>query len=301
MTELKDYQFEILPDAEASNGFVFGIGAAVSLNDGGFDPGEKDALVQDSQNTRRGVRGFGRDVSGAATWAWESHTDQDSPETAVDVLEDMSAAWSPYSAEDPDWITAVRYRLAGRTRRVFGRPRRYAAPPTNLILSGYVPVTHDFACIDSFTYDDIESAATIPYSSAVEGGGFSFPTTFPVVTQVSEGSGEQQISVGGNARAYPIIRLNGPWTNPEIRTGAWTLKWKGTIPPSGWLEIDARPWRLTVLDQDGASQVGGLARTTWLEDIWFAPKSSPHLTLGGSAPAGNAQAEVRWRNTWTSI
>lgn len=301
MTELKDYQFEILPGPNAQNGFVFGIGADVSLNDGGFDPGEAETLAQDAQNTRRGVVGFGRDKVGAKTWVWESHTDMSSVEEAVDVLDDFSAAWQPYEAEQPGWVTAVRYRLAGRVRRVYGRPRRYAAPPTNLIMSGFVPVTHDFQCVDSYTYDDLESSAEIPYSSSAEGGGFSFPAVFPVVTQPSEGNGAQQVTVGGNARAYPIIRFNGPWTNPSIDSGDWILKWKGTVPASGWVEIDTRPWKLTVLNQDGASVVGGLDRKTWLEDVWFAPKSSPMLVLGGNASSGAATATVRWRNTWTSI
>lgn len=301
MTVLKDYQFEILPGPDATDGFVFGIGAAVSLNDGGFDPGELETITQDSQNTRRGVNAFGRDVPGAKTWVWESHTDQDDAESAVAVLEDMSAAWQPYEAEQPGWVTAVRYRLAGRDRRVFGRPRRYAAPPTNLILNGMVPVTHDFTCVDSRTYDDIESSAEIPYSSGATGGGFSFATSFPLGIEASEGVGAQQIAVGGNARTFPVIRFNGPWVNPSIDTGQWRLSWKGTVPASGWVEIDCRPWKLTVLNQSGASVVGGLTRTTWLEDCWFAPKSRPTLMLGGTSSAGSATASVRWRNAWTSI
>ena len=130
MTVLNDYQFEILPSEDASNGFVFGIGADVSLDDGGFDPGENEWLSQDGQNTRRGVKAFGRDVIGAKTWAWESHTDMEDVQGALDILDDFSAAWEPYEVEIPGWTTAVRYTLAGRTRRVYGRPRRYAAPPT---------------------------------------------------------------------------------------------------------------------------------------------------------------------------
>lgn len=301
MTVLADHQFEILPSVDAADGFVFGIGAAVSLNEDGFDPGEADWLTQDSKNTRRGVTGFGRDVVGAKTWLWESHTDQADEAAAVAVLEDFSAAWQPDAAREPGWVTAVRYSLAGRTRRVYGRPRRFAAPPTNLILSGFVPVTHDFQCVDSYTYDDVESSAVIPYASAVTGGGFSFVTSFPIVTQPSDGNGGGQLSVGGNARAYPIIRFHGPWTNPVLKTANWTLAWKGAIPASGWIEIDCRPWGLTVLDQDGASVVGGLDRKVWLEDCWFAPKSQPTITLSGSAPGGSASATIRWRNTWTSI
>lgn len=300
MTELNEMQFEILPDADAADGFVFGIGAEVSVGGEGFDPGETETLAQDSQNTRRGVRAFGRDVLGAATWVWESHTDMEDVEGAVDVLERFSAAWRPDGMEIPGWNTALRYRLAGRTRRVYGRPRRYAAPPTNLILNGFVPVTHDFACVDSFTYDDLESSAEIPYSSGAAGGGFSFPLTFPIDTQVSVGSGGAQLAVGGNAKAYPIVRFNGPWTDPVFETDDWTLRWEGFIPASGWVEIDTRPWSLTVLNQDGASVAGGLRRT-WLEDCWFAAGSKPFINLGGTASTGQATATVRWRNAWTSL
>lgn len=300
MTALTEHQFEILPTPDATDGHVFGIGAAISTEQ--FDPGESEWLTQDQQNTRRGVTGFGRDVRGAKTWVWESHTDQEDVESAVAVLEDFAAAWSPeLLVRQPGAVTAIRYRLAGRDRRVYGRPRRFAAPPSNLILNGYVPVTHDFSLVDSFTYDDVESSAVIPYTSSAEGGGFAFPLTFPVETLTSEGSGETQISVGGRARAYPIIRFNGPWTNPVMRTDEWTLRWKGSIPASGWVEIDTRPWALTVLDQDGASVAGGLDRTVWLEDCWFAPGSRPFITLGGNASTGSASATVRWRNAWTSI
>lgn len=308
MTLLNDHQFEILADPDAADGFVFGIGAEVSLNEDGFDPGETDWLTQDAQNTRRGNSAQGRDVRVAKTWIWESHVNRTEVEEAVDTLERFADAWSPEEVmETPHAFTAVRYKLAGRTRRIFGRPRRFAAPPTNLILNGYVDVTHDFSLVDSFTYDDEESMAVMPYSSTVEGGGFTFPATFPIETTPSSGFGGGQLMVSGTARAYPIIRFNGPWLNPEIITDDWTLTWKGEIGPTGWVEIDTRPWVLTVLNQDGASVVGGpgasmgLSRRTWLEDCWFAPGSSPQITFGGSSSSGSATAVIRWRNTWKSI
>lgn len=302
MTTLKDHQFEILPTPDAHDGFVWGIGAEVSLDENGFDPGEAEWLTQDGQNTRRGVVGFGRDVRGAKTWTWDSHTDQDDVESAVDVLDRFSAAWSPESlARTPGALTAIRYRLAGRDRRVFGRPRRYAAPPSNLILTGFVPVTHDFQCVDSYTYDDVESQATILYASSSDGGGFVLPSPMPLATAPSEGNGAGQVSVGGTARAYPVIRFNGPWTNPVLKTDDWEVRWNGEIGPTGWIEIDTRPWALTVKDQTGASAVKGLGRRTWLEDMWFAPQSQPQIVLDGIAASGGASAWIRWRNTWTSI
>lgn len=300
MTTLKDHQFEILPTEDAANGFAFGIGADVSVNT--FDPGEATWVTQDQQNTRRGVTGFGRDVQGAKTWLWESHTDQDDVESAVNVLDDFSAAWAPeLLAREPGAQTAIRYRLAGRYRRVYGRPRRFAAPPTNLILNGMVDVSHDFSLVDAYTYDDAESQALIPYSSGASGGGIVLPAPLPASSMPSVGTGAAAITVGGRARAYPIIRFNGAWTDPVILTSDWTLRWEGTVPNGGWVEIDCRPWALTVLNQSGASKVDGLDRKTWLEDIWFAPQSQPQISLGGIATSGSASALVRWRNTWTSI
>lgn len=302
MTVLTEHQFEILPSADAVDGFVWGIGASVSLNEDGFDPGDSEWLTQDGQNTRRGVVGFGRDVLGAKTWTWDSHTDQEDVGTAVDILDRFSAAWAPEAlARTPGALTAIRYRLAGRDRRVFGRPRRYAAPPTNRILGGYVPVTHDFQCVDSFTYDDVASSAEILYASAAGGGGFVLPAPMPLVTMPSDGNGSGALTVGGAARAYPVIRFNGPWTNPVMTTDQWTLRWTGEILPGGWVEIDTRPWALTVLDQSGGSAIAGLSRRTWLEDIWFAPNSQPQISLDGIAASGGASATVTWRNTWTSI
>jgi len=301
VTALNDHQFEILPSPDAVDGFVFGIGAAVSLDDGGFDPGEANWFDQTGDNTRRGVRGFGRDIPSPKTWTWESHVNRDSVENAVDTLEKFATAWSPDAALTPGWVTAVRYRLAGRNRRVFGRPRRFAAPPSNLILSGYVPVTHDFDLVDSYVYDDVESSAQILYSSSAADGGFTLPSSFPLTTMPSTGTGSEQLTVGGSARTYPIIRFNGPWTNPVFKTDDWELRWTGSIPVGGWVEVDLRPWQLTVLNQSGASVVSGLSRATWFEDMWFAPQSQPQISLSGVAASGGAGVVVRWRNAWKSI
>jgi len=302
VTLLTDHQFEILPHAEANDGFVFGIGADVSVSNEGFDPGEHTWLTQDTENTRRGVKAFGRDVQAARTWTWSSHTDMGDEVEAVNVLDDFADAWSPEAlALEPGEVTALRYRIAGRDRRVYGRPRRYSAPPNNLIMSGYVDVTHDFETVDAYTYDDVETGESILFSSGALGAGFVLGAAMPLLTRRGDdASGTQQITVGGKARAYPIIRFNGPWTNPSMVTDSWTLNWSGQIAANKWIEVDTRPWKLTVLDQDGGSAVDGLDRRTWLEDLWFAPQSRPEISLGGLASPG-ASADLRWRNAWKSI
>lgn len=302
MTALEDHQFEILPSEDAADGFVFGIGAEVSVDDGGFDPGSAEWLVQDQDNSRRGVRAFGRDVTSGSTWTWESHVNRSTEDEAAETLDRFTAAWRPEALSlTPGAVTALRYRVGGRDRRVFGRPRRLAGPPSNLILSGYVQVTHEFECVDSMTYDDVESNAQILYSSSAEGGGIILPAQLPAASLPSVGTGVGQLTVLGRARAYPRIRFHGPWTNPVFDTGDWSLTWTGTIGEGRWVEIDCRPWALSVLDESGASRVRGLDRRTYLEDCWFAPQSQPQVSLGGIATSGSASVTVSWRNTWTSF
>lgn len=302
MTALQEHQFEILPTEDAVDGYVFGIGAEVHVDGEGFDPGSMEWLSQDQNNTRRGIRAFGRDLPGAKTWAWESHTDCEDVPSAVAAVEAFSGFWrAPDVAESPSEHTAIRYRIADRERRVFGRPRNFSAPPSNLILSGLVPITHDFVTVDSYTYDDLESAVVVPYSSSVEGGGWIFPNTFPLVTNPSDGNATGQLAVGGNAKTYPVIRFNGPWLNPVIDFGIWRIQWTGSIPAGGWVEIDARPWRLTALNQSGASVIEGIARRSDWSSWHFKPNTQPQIALSGVAMGGSASAVVRWRNAWTWI
>jgi len=301
MTALSEFQFEILPQAEAMDGFVFGIGAKVSVNNEGFDPGEQSWLTQDSQNSRRGVKAFGRDVRSNRTWTWASHVNETDVDTALETLEQISTAWSPSDLLlGPGATTAIRYRINDRYRRVFGRPRRFSGPPGNRILGGYVDLTHDFELVDGYTYDDEATEALIPFASDPEPSGFEFPLTLPTVTMPSAET-QQSVYVGGSQRVYPVIRLSGPWTNPSVQTDDWTLSLTGTIAAGQWVEIDTRPWALTILNQSGANRSDMLARRTWLEDLWLPPKTQVQVRLGGVVGGGGASARLRWRNAYTSL
>lgn len=301
MSTIEEHQFEIVTSEEAHDGFVFGIGATVSVEGEGFDTGDAAWLTQNSENTRRGTRNFGRDVKSAKTWIWSSHINREDVEGALETLEDFESSWSPESLMlDPGEVTAVRYRIGGRDRRVFGRPRRFNAPPSNRILGGYVPVTHDFELVDSNTYDDLATTVMIPFASAPGLSGFEFPVIFPTLTLPADET-EQAFFVGGTQRAFPVIRFYGPWTNPSITTDDWTLSWTGSVPNGGYIEIDARPWHLTALNHSGASVTGGLPKTLMLEDIWLAPKAQVQARLGGVATGGGAYASVSWRNTYLGL
>jgi hypothetical protein len=302
VTTLSEFQFEILPHAEANDGFVFGIGATVSVDgEDGLDTGDAEWLTQDSQNTRRGVNVPGRDVKGAKTWTWSSHVNQHDVESALETLEDFETAWDPEELVlKPGAVTAVRYCVGGRNRRIFGRPRRFAAPPSNRILNGFVPVTHDFQMVDAFTYEDQASTVTIPFASEPGVSGIKFPVVLPTLT-IPRDETQQAFYVGGSRRTYPVIRFYGPWTNPSISTDDWQINYKGSVANGGFVEIDARPWVQTTLNHSGASAVGGLEKTFHYEDIWLRPKTNVQVRLGGVATGAGAFATVTWRDAYRGL
>lgn len=300
MITLEDHQFEILPNELSTTGVGFGIGLDVSMDDDGWDPGDTDWLTQDSLNQVRGTRIFGRDALQGPTHTFALHVDQTTPETAVEALETLRTAWMAKDIiETPGRMAVLRYKLAGRVRRFYGRPRRWAAPPSNRILGGYVPITSTFDTADPLYYDDDLSSTTINFV-ATSSGGFTFPVTFPAAT-LPDGQREGSIHVGGKVPTYPVVRFNGPITNPYLLCGSlWRLQLNMTIASGQYVEIDTRPWKLSVLRQGLYSEAGKLARRTRLKDIVLKP-GPQELSFGGTSAEGTATATVSWRGAYASI
>ena len=299
MTVLDEMQFELLPSLTAADGQVFGIGAEVSVDEDGFIPGDDDWTNEDEENPRRGGTSFGRDLLAGPTWGFDLHVNREDVAGAIETLGRFKTAWRAlHIRQTPGRVIPLRYRLDGRERRIYGRPRRFSAPPNNLILGGFIPITCDFKAVDSFTYDDVEQVVVLGLQQGSEGG-FTFPVTFPV-TSLPVGSSADQAVVGGDAPTYPVVRFNGPVTNPSLETAAWTLKLNREIQAGEYVEVDLRPWATTVLLNGVSSVAGALSRRTYLADMAFEP-GRHDLIYRGSSLASSSTCEVRWSNAHNSI
>jgi hypothetical protein len=296
-TALEDHQFELLPSETADSGAAFGIGLAVSCNADGFDPGSADWLVQDQDDPFSGVTRFGRDVRKGPTWTWALHVNKEDEEGALDALADLAEAWAPEDLDGGD-VLVMRYKVGGRVRRVYGRPRRFSAPPDNKILSGMIPVTADFKLLDPHYYDDSAESITVGTEYTSEGG-FVFPVTFPVLT-LPGGYTNGSAFVSGRRKTWPIIRINGPVVNPEVLTSNWTLKLTASIGEGHYVEIDTRPWKRTVT-VDGTSFVpGALNPQTRLRDLFLEP-GAQSFGMRGIAGTGTANATISWYPAYASL
>lgn len=298
MLDLQDHQFEILPSEDDSNGVGFGLGLDVSLDQEGFKPGALSWATQDTKSPRGSVA-FGRDVLTGPVWGWDLFVDQDDEATALDALARIATAWRADAIrETPGAVLPVRYRINGRDRRVYGRPRNFDAPPNNLILNGFIPITTDFQAVDAYTYDDSESSAEVNLG-AVTFGGFQFPVTFPASTQ-GVGSQNASITVLGDAATYPVIRFEGPISNPVLSTDDWTLKLNMNLAATDYVVVDTRPWALSAMLNGSQSVAGKLGRRQWLSDIRLKPGITA-IRFDGDSSSGGARATVSWRSAYNSI
>lgn len=300
MTDLADFQFELLPSTSAIDGMVFGIGADVSLDADGFLPGEDDWEDQDQDNPTRGGTGFGRDVLKGPTWGWNLHTNGVDTATALEALGRFKSAWRAKDIrQKPGAVTVMRYRLNGRYRRIWGRPRRLAAPPTNEILSGKIPITVDFKAADSYTYDDEDKVLTLTLQQGSTGG-FVFPLAFPFTT-LPVGLAQQQAVVGGDADTYPVVRFRGPVVNPSLETDDWTLALDLSIGAGDYVEVDLRPWAMTAMYNGDYSVAGALGRRQYMAKMKFQPGAGTMMVYRGVSDSTSSTCEVRWSDAWNSI
>ena len=300
----EDHQFELLPWIGATDGATFGIGLDMSLDSDGFAPGSTDWAVQDSENSQNGTTGFGRDRLLGPVWNWQLHVNRDDESQALATLRWFRASWHALQIrETPGAVLPLRFQLDGKQRRIYGRPRRFEAPPDNRILGGYVPVSVDFKCVDGFVYDDVEKSVVLRLGQGLEdegadsGGGFVFPLVWPV-TPMPPTRQQSIVLVEGDAPAYPIIRFDGPVVNPGLITDGWRIDVDYNLPAGQYIEIDTRPWVNTILLNGNASVAGKIGARQRMSRMRFNPGRFEARFVGASE--GSALCTVRWASTWNS-
>lgn len=294
MAELAEFQFEL-------DGYVFGNGRPIFIDQDGFDPGDTEIITQDQSNPVTGARMMGRDTPGAATWTFAMHVDQEDPDTALAELAALGAIWrnEDVGFRDARVVKMLRYRVGARTRCVFGRPRRFSYKPNNKILGGYLPPLATFDLSDSLHYGDTENMIEIHMAPSVPGG-FSWPAVWPLVFErPTDWADPGVVVVGGDAATAPVVTFYGPVTDPKIVVGDFTLGLTGTIYDGGSVTIDARPWAQTI-SRAGNAGTAALGRTTRLSRALLRP-GSYGAVFSGIDMTGSARCRILWRDAWHTL
>jgi hypothetical protein len=293
MPELNEGEFEL-------DGFGFGGGDhSVVIPPSGFDPGSATVRDQDSVNPLGDNLRMGRDTKTPPVWAFDLMTNEYSAADALDSLDELAGIWQADSVRStPGALSVLRYRLGGRTRRVYGRARRFAPIVQTNLWGGVTAAVADFQLAENRYYEDELNTVSVSIVPATTGG-LAGVLKAPLST-LAGGARQGVIQVGGRAPTPFTVTIRGPITNPWVAGPGWKIQLNTTLAYDQSVTINTRPGVTSVKRQDGASLAGSLTRTSRLTTALLKPGPA-EITFGGTDATGTATCSLSWRNAHYSL
>lgn len=277
-------------------GVEFGPGCDVLVRE--FDPGAAAVASADVESPVSSGVMPGRDRRRGATWVFGLFTNERDEVAARDAVRPLLAAWA--SGEDlrPLETLALRYRVADRWRRVYGRPRLFASPPPSAPLAqGRGDVSAEFFVSDPLHYSDAESSLTLGIVPASLGT-IVPPVTPPLEWLMVDGAMVRSLTVGGDAPAPVSVTVRGPVRNAVVTVGGTAIRLVRDLAWDESVTVDGRT--LTIARADGASVPGMVSSRTRLSDLRLVP-GVHSVEFSGLDETGTATATVAWRDAWRSL
>lgn len=293
--DLVNYQWEL-------GGVVFGVDSPVQ-HEADATPGTYSWRTQDQQTPGRDANSFGRDLIEPGTWAFKLFVDGKDEANALEILEDLGDIWRGDDVRSRvGAVKELRYRLGGRTRVCYGRPRRFDYTLNNAFMSGYIPVTADFKMASELYFDDFENYIDVGFLQPTTGG-FEAPFITPLTTENIGGPNvPYTFAVGGRKPTPMMIDFKGPLTNnPSLQIdGRFVAQLQRDVPDGVTVTVDARPWVSAVYREDDAGVAGILSPRSRMPDMKLSVGT--HVaTLGGSSPTGTGKCRIRWRPAYPTV
>ena len=282
---------------------------------GGVTWGEDTPLVVESMTADMGEirsedaeRPFGdgsfvgRDRLGSGTWEWEIATDaadfEDGGTNALDLWERLQAAWRVAVREGvPGRLYPLTYTALGRTRRIYGRPRRADIPngPDVLAKAGQARGAVQFMLADPYTYDEDPQQVEIS-RIAPAGTGTTIPTPIPFMLGTEGSSRHGVVEVGGTAPTPFTATFHGPVTNPYLIGPGWEIRLEGAVDAGQAVSVDTREQVV----MRGLTNVRGALRRGSTLGGRLQPGTS-RITYGGIDGTNTSRVTLSWRPAYYSI
>lgn len=293
MADLEVGQFEL-------GGITFG-GEADKVLVTAVEPGSASTRSQDVDNPLGDSIIFGRDRLAPGNWQFTLQTNTDTTGQGLAAMELLAAQWrGDYYRTNPRWVDTFRYNLGGGfTRRIYGRPRRWAQSVTDMTFRGVSEAVCDFQPVDAYTYDDTLRTIDVSIVPGITSGVKS-PLKGRLTTLLAGEAARSITDIGGTAPAPFVAVIYGPIRDPWISEDGWKIQLNTTLAYDQWVAIDTRPWGGTVLRNDGASLAGSLTRTSRVSQARLKPGGA-RFKFGGKDSTGSSHCSLAWRPTYYSI
>ncbi|MFD9190423.1 hypothetical protein ACFWCA_19595 [Streptomyces phaeochromogenes] len=233
----------------------------------------------------------------------------ESPELrAADGVDLMRQVWRADALrKKASRVAWLLHTTGGRTRRLYGRPRKFAVSDSQLSQQGYTPVVADFLAVDDRFYDDVEQTSEMwDYAPGNRPGRPGRPTLPGWGTAPSKKTVTFQQR--GKVPTFPVITIHGPCKNPKVTLtpGLWAVQLSMTIAQDEYVTIDPRPWMRTVVHTAGSSSKSVADKLTRasprLAEMYLPPGYWTAALAYTSASTGRfdgPRVEIKWRNAFT--
>lgn len=192
----------------------------------------------------------------------------------------------------PGGVVELQMRYDGRSRSVFGRPRRWSPDYSAASTSGLVAIQADFECIDDLFYGPERSVAVTLAASG--GSGFVAPFIFPL-SSTATSDRSVTLTVDGSADTWPVFTVRGPVTNPVLQVGSVRIEVRASVAFDESVVVDTRPWVRSVTR--GGLSLAGALRGTRLAAAALAP-GTHDITVSGVDASGTGSVSVAWRDAY---
>lgn len=266
----------------------------------GFDPSAPEIRSNNHPKPFGDGALAGRDYLGEASWTFELTTNERDEVGALAAAGALVSAWrDPKVRLKPNVTVPLSYMVAGRWRRVYGRPGQITDPVSDVHATlGVGKIVASFRVLDPNFYDDAETKVRltiVPESS----GGIITPLVTPISTRMNNGRRAGLVENLGDVASPLTVTFHGPARNPKIKAAAgWEVGITGTLAYDQSVTVDARAG--TVTRNDGASVPGWLTRATQLSKA-VIPAGKSDLTFTAIDSTGTAAVDLAWRNSYSSI
>lgn len=233
---------------------------------------------------------------------------KDGPEAwASEGVDMLRQVWDAEGIRSkPSRVAWLLHKTAGRTRRLYGRPRNFDVAHSRLLKQGYVPCVAEFVSVDGRFYDEIEQSVELwdfylsgrtsrPWRPISKDGQTYFQASRKTAT----------IQQKGRLKTFPVIVVHGPCKNPKITSPRlWSVQLGMTIADGEYVTIDPRPWTRTVIhtakNGDTKSVADKLTRASPRLAEMAVPTGRWPVTLSytrtSSTYFAGPRVEIKWRD-----
>jgi hypothetical protein len=292
--DIQDYQF-VIPDA---GWMPFGYGQTIVVEN--FDPGTAETRDQDKLSPVADIRWFGQDRRTPPTWSFDLYTDVQDAGQALLWASLFEQVWDrEQTRSTPNAVLALRYKIAGRLRRVYGRPRNFTLIPA-YVRTGRVNITCDFALAENTFYDDVQQTIRARIVATAIRQGFTFPLTFPLSALSPPTPRTEQITVGGTRPTWVDITIIGPVTDPYVDIGGQRWALRGDVLAGQSVRLSGAPWQQGLYRSDGTWVPGMLDPRARLSQLRLNP-GTYSVQFGGYSGSASASADVTWRDAYGTM